>query len=628
MSTERLGTEQGYRHLMAYLPEVFYRTDREGTITMISPSVTNVLGYPVEAVVGMNMARDLYLDRRHRDHLLEKLARTGTVNDEEVVLKHRDGHGVLVSVTARVAHDPDGRPNGVEGLFNDITRHRKIEDERTRLAAAVDQASELIFITDTDGIIQYVNPSFEKVTGYSREEAVGQKPSLLKSGKHDTAFYAALWATITGGTVWKGRIVNRKKDGTLYEEEATITPIRDHTGRMVSYVAVKRDITREVTLTKQLRQAQKMEAIGTLAGGIAHDFNNILAAIIGYTELARMDMVEDTPLMENINKVLGASYRARDLVAQILAFSRQTEQTLKPVTISTIVKEVLKLLRASLPATIEIRQRILLPSATILADVTQIHQVLMNICTNAGHAMRSQGGLLEVYLGEARDEFEPPLPLQHLTASDHICLAIRDTGHGMPPDVIERIFDPYFTTKKKEEGTGLGLAVVHGIVTSHNGHISVESTPGEGTTFKIYFPIIFAKVFDRKQTLGAKLPGGTERVMLIDDEADIVQVNRQALERLGYTVTAFTDSAAAVAAFESAPEGVDLLITDMTMPGLTGDHVVRAVLTRRPDLPIIMCTGFSEIVTKEKALGMGVRKLMMKPLSLGALARTIRELLD
>ena len=365
MSTERLGTGQGYRHLMDYLPEVFYRTDHEGTITMISPSVTNVLGYPVEAVVGMNMARDLYLDRRHCDHLLEKLARTGTVNDEEVVLKHRDGHGVLVSVTARVAHD----------------------------------------------------------------------------------------------------------------------------------------------------------------------FNNILAAIIGYTELARMDMVEDTPLMENINKVLGASYRARDLVAQILAFSRQTEQSLKPVNISTIVKEVLKLLRASLPATIEIRQRILLPSATILADVTQIHQVLMNICTNAGHAMRSQGGILEVYLGEAHDEFEPPLPLQHLTASDHLCLAIRDTGHGMPPDVIERIFDPYFTTKKKEEGTGLGLAVVHGIVTSHNGHITVESTPGEGTTFKIYFPIIFAKVFDRKQTLGAKLPGRTERVMLIDDEVDIVQVNRQMLER-------------------------------------------------------------------------------------------------
>ena len=628
MSTERLGTGQGYRHLMAYLPEVFYRADREGTITMISPSVANVLGYPVDAVVGMNMARDLYLDRRHRDHLLEKLARTGTVTGEEVVLKHRDGHGVLVSVTAWAVHDADGRPNGVEGLFTDITQRRKIEDERTRLAAAVDQASELIFITDTDGIIQYVNPSFENVTGYSRAEAVGQKPSLLKSGKHDSAFYAALWATITGGTVWKGRIVNRKKDGTIYEEEATITPIRDHTGRMVSYVAVKRDVTREVTLTKQLRQAQKMEAIGTLAGGIAHDFNNILAAIIGYTELARMDMVEDTPLMENINKVLSASYRARDLVAQILAFSRQTEQKLKPVNISAIVKEVLKLLRASLPATIAIRQRVLMSSATILADVTQIHQVLMNICTNAGHAMRSNGGILEVYLGEARDEFEPPLPLQHLTASDYLCLAIRDTGHGMPPDVIERIFDPYFTTKKKEEGTGLGLAVVHGIVTSHNGYITVESTPGEGTTFKIYFPIISAKVFDRQQTLGAKLPGGTERVMLIDDEVDIVQVNRQMLERLGYTVTAFTDSAAAVAAFESDPDGVDLLITDMTMPGLTGDHVVRAVLTRRPDFPIIMCTGFSEIITKEKALGMGVRKLMMKPLSLGALARTIRELLD
>jgi CheY-like chemotaxis protein len=371
-----------------------------------------------------------------------------------------------------------------------------------------------------------------------------------------------------------------------------------------------------------------MEAIGTLAGGIAHDFNNILAAIIGYTELARMDLVENTPLMDSINKVLSASYRARDLVAQILAFSRQTEQELKPVSISSIVKEVLKLLRASLPATIEIRQRVLLEPATILADATQIHQVLMNICANAGHAMRSSGGVLEVYLGAPRGEFEPPLPLHHLAAEDYLCLAIRDTGHGMPPEILDRIFDPYFTTKKKEEGTGLGLAVVHGIVTSHNGHLTVESKPGEGTTFKIYFPLIPVKVFDRKQSLGAKLPGGTERVFLIDDEIDIVQVNRQMLERLGYQVAAYTDSRTALADFEAAPEKVDLLITDMTMPGLTGDQVVRAVQARRPELPIIMCTGFSEMITREKAQALGVRKLMMKPLSVGALARTIRELLD
>jgi PAS domain S-box-containing protein len=509
-----------------------------------------------------------------------------------------------------------------------LAERERIDEARTRLAAAVDQASELIFITDTEGLIQYVNPSCEKVTGYTRQEVLGRKASLLRSGKHDAAFYAGMWSTIARGAVWKGRIVNRKKDGTLYEEEATITPIRDHAGRIVSYVAVKRDVTREITLKKQLRQAQKMEAIGTLAGGIAHDFNNILAAIIGYTELVRMDLAEGGALMANVNKVLNASYRARDLVAQILAFSRQTEQELKPVSISAIVKEALKLLRASLPATIEIRQRIIMEPATILADATQIHQVLMNICTNAGHAMRLTGGILEVYLGEPREEFEPPLPLQHLAAENYLCLAIRDTGHGMPPEVLERIFDPYFTTKKKEEGTGLGLAVVHGIVTSHNGHITVESTPEQGTVFKIYFPFIPAKVFDHQKTMGSRLPGGKERVLLIDDEADIVHVNRQMLERLGYTVSAYSDSREALAAFESDPEGVDLLITDMTMPGLTGDQVVRAVHARRPELPIIMCTGFSAVITPEKAQALGVRKLMMKPLLVGELAQTIRELLD
>ncbi len=541
--------------------------------------------------------------------------------------------------TLQSAWDDARAPAAREALIRDlrlaVTRaeralaeRERIDEERTRLATAVDQASELIFITDTEGLIQYVNPSFEKVTGYTRAEVLGRKPSLLRSGKHDPAFYAGMWSTIARGAVWNGRIVNRKKDGTLYEEEATITPIRDHTGRIVSYVAVKRDVTREITLKKQLRQAQKMEAIGTLAGGIAHDFNNILAAIIGYTELVRMDLAEDSALMANVNKVLGASYRARDLVAQILAFSRQTEQELKPVSISAIVKEALKLLRASLPVTIEIRQRICMEPATILADATQIHQVLMNICTNAGHAMRLTGGILDVYLGEPREEFEPPLPLQHLAADHYLCLAIRDTGHGMSPEVLERIFDPYFTTKKKEEGTGLGLAVVHGIVTSHNGHITVESTPGQGTVFKIYFPFIPAKVFDHKKTMGSRLPGGTERVLLIDDEVDIVHVNRLMLERLGYTVSAYSDSHKAVAAFESDPQSIDLLITDMTMPGLTGDLVVRAVHARRPDLPIIMCTGFSEIITAEKAQALGVRKLMMKPLLVGELARSIRELLD
>ena len=263
--------------------------------------------------------------------------------------------------------------------------------------------------------------------------------------------------------------------------------------------------------------------------------------------------------------------------------------------------------------------------ATILADATQIHQVLMNICTNAGHAMRLTGGILEVYLGEPREEFEPPLPM---AAEHYLCLSIRDTGHGMAPEVLERIFDPYFTTKKKEEGTGLGLAVVHGIVTSHNGHITVESAPEEGTVFKIYFPFIPAKIFDQQKTMGSRLPGGKERVLLIDDEVDIVHVNRQMLERLGYTVSAYSDSREAVAAFESDPEGVDLLITDMTMPGLTGDQVVRAVHARRPELPIIMCTGFSAVITPEKAQALGVRKLMMKPLLVGELAQTIRELLD
>jgi len=621
-------SKQEYHNLFISLPDIFYRTDRQGRVILASPSVERILGYTPQEVIGMNLAQDLYVGPDQRDQLLTLLKKNGFVEGFEAPVRRKDGSIAWMSGNVCTYTDHEGNLQGIEGIVQDITGRKKAEEERTRLATAIEQAAELIYITDTQGAIQYVNPSFEKITGYSKEEVMGRNPSILKSGKHDPAFYRDLWQTILNGEVWHGHFINRKKDGKLYEEEATISPIRDSSGAIINFVAVKRDVTKETMLERQLRQAQKMEAIGTLAGGIAHDFNNILAAILGYTELAKMDASVDSRVPENLNKVINASYRAKDLVTQILAFSRQSEHKLSPTNISLIIKEVLKLLRASLPATIEIRQHIKVNPGNVMADPTQIHQVLMNICSNAGHAMRDTGGTLEVSLDRADLDSEFELQYPDLDPQDYLKLTISDTGHGMPPDILERIFDPYFTTKEIGEGTGLGLAVVHGIVESHKGYITAHSEHGKGTVFDVYLPKIEDHIAERETVAGEAVPMGNERVLLVDDEEDIVQIYQKRLKQLGYDVFTHTSSLQAMEAFRSKPDSFDIVITDMTMPNLTGDRLAVEIKRLKPEIPVILCTGFSEKMTAEKASKIGVDAFLMKPISLTDLAKTIRIVLD
>jgi CheY-like chemotaxis protein len=371
-----------------------------------------------------------------------------------------------------------------------------------------------------------------------------------------------------------------------------------------------------------------MEAMGTLAGGVAHDFNNILAAIVGYVELTMLDVAEVTKVKHNLEEVLRASKRARDLVNQILAFSRQSQNELKPVEITPIVKETLKLLRASLPTTIEIRHHIEPSTGAIEADPTQIHQVLMNLCTNAAHAMGEEGGLLEVSVTKvAVDASTAPLNLE-IDPGAYLRISVRDTGHGMTSEVLERIFDPYFTTKDKGKGTGLGLAVVHGIVISHKGGICAESEPGTGTCFHVYFP----RIEQKKELTGTAtvqtFPTGRERVLFVDDEQDLVQIAEEMLSHLGYEVTTRMSSNEALELFRVNPGRFDLVITDMTMPNMTGDKLSKELMKIRPDIPIILCTGFSERISEEKAKAMGIKDFIMKPLAMGDLATRIRKALE
>ncbi|RPI77124.1 MAG: hybrid sensor histidine kinase/response regulator [Desulfobacteraceae bacterium] len=380
-------------------------------------------------------------------------------------------------------------------------------------------------------------------------------------------------------------------------------------------------------LESQLQKSQKLEAIGTLAGGIAHDFNNILYAIIGNAEMSLYDLPEASPARYPVEQVLKASFRARDLVRQILAFSRQAEKEIKPVQVNMIVKEALKLLRATLPATIEIRHRMSALRNTVLGDPTQIHQVVMNLCTNAHHAMLEKGGTLEVNMNDVDLDAGMGTKYPGLKPGSYLKLAITDTGQGMRPEIRERIFDPYFTTKDKSVGTGLGLAVVHGIVKDLGGIISVHSEPGQGSTFEVFLPLVHMESLPEIPAPEA-IPRGRERILFVDDEEDIANLALRILEHLGYKVVVKTGSIQALEAFKADPDCFDLIITDMTMPQMTGDRLATAVMALRPGMPVILCTGYSERISEKQAKALGIKAFVMKPLVMREIAKTIRQVLD
>jgi PAS domain S-box-containing protein len=394
-----------------------------------------------------------------------------------------------------------------------------------------------------------------------------------------------------------------------------------------AYEALQREVDERKKTEGHLRQAQKLEAIGTLAGGIAHDFNNILAGIIGFAEMVQEDVAPDSAEKKRLDLVLKGAHRGRDLVKQILSFSRHTEQDQKPVALNQIIEEGLKLLRPTLPSTIKITTTGLDNDDVIYADPVQIHQVLMNLCTNAAHAMREKGGVLEIEITRINCKEGDPPPCHDMKPGAYVALSVRDTGHGMKPDVLERIFDPFFTTKKQGEGTGLGLSVLHGIVRNHKGYIGVESEPGKGSVFYIYLPKLEEQTkIETKQDLTTA--SGKERILVVDDEAILVELNTQRLSRLGYEVYAKTSSVDALELFRKEPDRFDLVITDYTMPNITGMDLAREFMKIRSDILIILCTGHSESISPDTAKRAGIKEFLMKPIAKHDLAQAVRRVLD
>ena len=532
-----------------------------------------------------------------------------------------------LEVRAMPRFDNNHRLVGLVHVVRDITERKQLAEERMLLSMAVDQAAEAIVVTDADGVIEYVNPAFLGMTGYDRSEVVGQTPKMLESGKQDAAFYRNLWSMIRGGAVWAGHFVNMRKDGTLFEVEATISPVFGDQGHILNYVAVERDVTEHLSLERQLRQTQKMEAIGTLAGGIAHDFNNILAAVVGYAQLAVGELPPDGALRHDLDQILVAADRAKDLVRQILTFSRRGEEERMPIQPHYIVQEALKLLRPSLPSTIEIRANINKKSGVVLADPTQLHQVIMNLCTNAYHAMKTQGGVLDIELQPCLLDSGLVGASVNLCEGEYVRLTVRDTGCGMDLATINRIFEPFFTTKPAGEGTGMGLAIVYGTVHAHGGAIAVNSTLGQGTTFDVYLPQVLAECHNL-EPVDESMPGGHERILVVDDEWVMTDVLTKGLTVLGYQVTSFISSLDALKAVQADPDLFDLVITDQTMPKMTGTELVVKIHEVRPALPVIWTTGTVEDNMLEEATCLGFSALIKKPAALYVIAQTVRRVLD
>lgn len=500
-----------------------------------------------------------------------------------------------------------------------------LRESEARYRSLFEDSGDAIYINTKEGKFIDVNQSALDLLGYTREEMIGMDVRNIYVNPDDRSVFQQEMEQ--KGSVRDYEVKFRKKDGTQMDCLLTSSTWQGNGGRILGYQGIIRDITKQKQLEARVRQTQKMEAIGTLAGGIAHDFNNILMSITGNTEMALYDAPESSPVRSRLEGVLKAGSRAKYLVQQILTFSRQREEKRTPIQISSVVKEALKLLRASLPTTIEIHRDISAGADTVLADPTKIHQVLMNLCTNAAQAMHEKGGLLEVGVTDADLDSEAVARYPDLSPGPYVVLTVSDTGQGMDRSVMERIFDPFFSTKGPGEGTGLGLAVVHGIVKDYGGAIDVCSEPGKGTTFRVFLPRV-DEVAMAEAEMSASIPTGCERILLIDDEKAVVEPAQCLLEHLGYEIVSKTSAVEALEMFRADPDRFDIVITDHTMPHMTGQDLAGEFLRMRPDIPIILCTGFAEPSISETAKASGIRELIAKPVAIHELAETIRNVLD
>ncbi len=610
-------------------PLPMFTTDREGRITSWNPAAERVLGWAASEVIGKVSPLGGPETQPEYDEIRAR-ALGGEAVETLIRRRRRDGQGIALRLWSAPVFDGRGKITGLLAIMDDVTLTQAIEEERARLATAVEQAGEAILITDPRGTIVYVNPAFERASGYSRVELIGANPRVLKSGRQSGAFYESMWGALQRGETWSGTFVNKRKDGSLYEEDAVITPLRDPSGEVRLFVGVKRDVTHERALERQLAAAQRMEAVGQLAGGIAHDFNNLLTAISGYAQLLRDELPGDDPRRADADEILRASGSAAGLVRQLLAFGRR--QILHPevLDLGELVGRLNPMLRRLLGESVRLIVRAEPDIDPVFADPGQLEQVLVNLTVNARDAMRD-GGTLWFELANVSVDASLAETHEPMRPGSYVQLTVSDTGIGMDSATLARIFEPFFTTKPVGSGMGLGLATAYGIVKQSGGFMFATSEPGHGASFQIYLPRTESAdgtgALSARATL-APARGGSETVLLVEDEPGVRAFAKTALERLGYRVLVAGDGSEAEAVASASATSIDLLVTDVTLPGIAGPEIARRMLDAKPELRVLFISGYTEDESVRRGVRASGVAFLPKPFTAEVLGRRVREVLD
>ena len=599
--------------------------DAAGRITDVNVATEKITGQAREELIGTDFS-DHFTEPERARAGYQLAFRDGSVRDYPLEIRSQDGRVAQVLYNASVYRDREGAPVGVFAA-RDITERQRAEESLLKLSIAVEQSPVSILITDTSGTIEFVNPKFTQISGYDREEVLGRNPRMLKSGETPPDTYRRLWEAISSGKVWQGVFHNRKKDGGIFLEFATIAPVKNPQGVITNYIAIKEDITERRSLENQLRQSQKMEAIGTLAGGVAHDFNNILTAIIGFGSLLEMKMAKSDPLHHNVEQILTAAERAARLTRSLLAFSRKQQIETRVMNLCDIVSGLEKMLHRLIPEDIELMIEPAGEPLSVLVDAGQIEQILINLVTNARDAM-PDGGRLGISIGRTTLDEAFRSAHGYGEPGEYALVVVADHGVGMEESVRARIFDPFFTTKEVGKGTGLGLSVCYGIVKQHGGYINCYSEPGRGTTFRIYLPLVPGGEAADERGEAVHPEGGAETILLAEDDVTVRNLTTHILKEFGYTVIEAVDGEDAVEKFKAAAADIKLCLFDVIMPKKRGWEAFAAIRQIRADARVLFMSGYQPDFDRLNELTESGAGFITKPVVPRELLRKVRELLD
>jgi two-component system, cell cycle sensor histidine kinase and response regulator CckA len=624
-------SQERFRALIETTSDWVWEIDSDSRYTYVSPRVRDLLGYEPAEVLGrrpMDFMPPSEAEHAARAFATAVIARAPLIAFINVNL-HKDGHKVVLETSAVPITDTTGKLLGYRGIDRDVTERRRVEQQLRLQSSALEAAANAIMISGRDGHIQWVNDAFTKLTGYPAHEVIGQNPNILRSGKHSASHYAALWKTILDGRVWEGELINRRKDGTLYTEKMTVTPVRDIHNQITHFIAIKEDVTQSRALEEQLRHSQKMDAIGRLAGGIAHDFNNILTAIIGYASILQLDRSLTPGAQQHIAGIGQAAERAAALTRQLLAFSRKQALEPKVLDLNTVITDMAKMLRRLIGEHIELALTLSPGLGRIYVDRSQIEQVLLNLAVNARDAMPAGGQLViqtgNIALSSTDIEKQPGA-----ASGPYILVTIRDNGTGMSEEIRRHLFEPFFTTKEPGKGTGLGLATCHGIITQSGGFIRVESKPGEGSIFKIYLPRTEMRTTgELSNATPVLLPRGTGTILVVEDEQSLRELSSEVLTELGYNVLIAGNGEEAVQLVERLDgRRIDLLFSDVVMPRMGGRKLAEWFRTRHPRTKVLFTSGFTSDPEVWKAIHEGGVEFLEKPFTPVTLATKVQEVLQ